>query len=391
MCSPKYPVISYIYMEVNYQSFFSSFEKMLPQDYGIIIKNSKDEVLFSNNYSDPAITDLIIQSSDFLTDNDQTYVSLSTQYTLGEIQFFCLKKDIFAKIRQILQFAFFGFWIVLTILGVLGFFLSSLLVKPIEQLTKNMLEVEKGTLKATVTTNRKDEVGVLIQSFNKMIGQLKYLIEVAYESELEKKEYQMKLLYAQINPHFLYNVLSLINSQAIINGQDEISHLALLITTFYRTSLNHGKDEISVENELKNISSYIEIQQTLHGGVFEFSIHADPSVLAFLIPHFILQPIVENAIEHGLLHSKKKNKQLHITVEEKENYIVLMVFDNGIGISPNQSKNLFNEESEGYGLVNIDKRLSLIYGKSYSVKVESTLNKNTLVILELPKTLDNLS
>ncbi len=378
MSSPKYPAINYLYMEVDYDAFFAPFAHIIPRQYGIAVKNTQGEVLFTNDYFDQGFLD-------FTNGNKEAYVSLSTTYELGEVQFFCPKSEIFAGIRNVLRFTLFGFWLMLIILGALGFILSAMLVKPIEKLTKNMLEVEEGELEVTVSTTRKDEVGLLIQGFGHMIARLKHLIEVVYTTQLEKKEYELKLLYAQINPHFLYNVLSLINSQAIMNGQEDISRLALLITTFYRTSLNHGKDEITIEEELKNIVSYVKIQQSLHQDTFDFSIETDPALAPMLIPHFILQPLVENAIEHGLLHSQKESKYLKITLSSRGSRLVFTISDNGTGIDQEELKNLLTQKGKGYGLTNINKRLALVYGKAYLIQIRSKPGKGTSISLFLPK------
>ena len=117
--------------------------------------------------------------------------------------------------------------------------------------------------------------------------------------ELEKKNYQQKILYAQINPHFLYNSLSLINSRAILSGQNDISEMVILLSTFYRTALNKGKDITTLGNELMNIQAYVKIQLFSYSESIDVVYNIETSLSSTPFPNFILQPLVENALDHG--------------------------------------------------------------------------------------------
>ena len=158
---------------------------------------------------------------------------------------------------------------------------------------------------------------------------------VNLKHELEKKNYQQKILYAQINPHFLYNSLSLINSRAILSGQNDISEMVILLSTFYRTALNKGKDITTLENELMNIQAYVKIQLFSYSESIEVVYNIEEALAGVPFPNFILQPLVENALDHGLKNSLKKDKKLTVTVKKEEymavDFISIWIEDNGCG------------------------------------------------------------
>jgi two-component system, sensor histidine kinase YesM len=385
MKSYKYKTPNYLYMDIDYDSFFLPFTGITGNEYGLTVTDADGKTLFAYGLAenmrdgfDPGA------GLDQTKSKGKEYLQLETTYGLGKVFFFQPVSAIVHSVKNILGVTFIILWIVLLLIGLLAFVFSTVLVKPIEDLTKNMQAVQNGNLSVTVSTKRSDEVGIMIKSFIAMIGQLTHLIEVAYKNEIEKKEYQLKLLYAQINPHFLYNALSLINSKALISGNVAISRMALLISSFYRTSLNQGKEMITVENELVNINSYIEIQQLLSSNDFTVRFDVEGAVHACMIPHFILQPVVENAIEHGFACSENGKKQLCLKIREENSRVVIEICDNGAGMMPEVVNGLLKRESKGYGLKNVDHRLSLIYGEDYLFQVESGPGKGTCVTIALP-------
>ena len=222
--------------------------------------------------------------------------------------------------------------------------------------------------------------------------EIHHYIQVNLKNELEKKTYQQKILYAQINPHFLYNSLSLINSKAIISGQDEISNMVLLLSTFYRTALNKGKDMTTLENELLNIQSYVQIQLLSYSEPIQVSYDIDYSLPGMSFPNFILQPLVENALDHGLKNSSRPDKSLHLSADrdkgcldgDEKEYIVIRILDNGVGMEEETVRLLFEVQTSGYGMKNVNDRLRLLYGSDYSLVIRSTPGEGTLAVLMVP-------
>lgn len=386
MRTAKYNQLNYVYMEIDYDSFFSAFENISTDPYGLIVMTQEGEILFARGLADSQenAEQVVSRMREDLDMRDQ-YLLLETACGLGSVTFFQPTSSIVHSVQGILRVAFLAIWLVLVIIGLLAILFATILVKPLEALTQNMLDVQKGDLTITVATNRSDEVGILVQSFIQMISQLKHLIEVVFAQEIERKKGQLQLLYAQMNPHFLYNALSLINSKALISGNEEIGRMARLISSFYRTSLNQGQDTITIESELTNLSSYIEIQRLLNDHAFEVHIDTDPALLCCRIPHFILQPIVENAIDHGLMNSERDDKLLTISGAQREGALVFMVVDNGAGMPVEDMRSIFLRGSKGYGMKNVDSRLTLLYGENYTFTVESECGAGTRVTITFPK------
>jgi len=271
--------------------------------------------------------------------------------------------------------------IAVTVVGAMligAYFIAGTIIKPVEKLTGRLTRRIQEHSRKPLYTSREDEVGVLTRSFNT-------LIQDVYESRLEADEYHLKVLYAQINPHFLYNALGAINNKAILARQDDISRMALLLSEFYRTSLNHGNEITTISAEIQNIRSYIEIEQILYGDYFHVSFETKPGAEDWEMPNFILQPIVENAINHGLRNSGRPDRLLTISLQVTSGEAVFCISDNGVGIPDDILATLKAHESSGIGLSNIDKRLRLCFGEEYGLNIESTVGSGTSVTVRIPE------
>ena len=163
-----------------------------------------------------------------------------------------------------------------------------------------MKDVKKGNLEVTVTSDSKDEIGELVQGFGDMVNRIKTLIEEVYEGKISLKEYEMKALQAQINPHFLYNTLSLINWKAIEADEKDISKITLALSRFYRTALNKGNSMMPLADEISNVKSYLDIQLIMHDYEFDVEMDIDERINYYDAPNLILQPLIENAIDHEI-------------------------------------------------------------------------------------------
>jgi len=220
-----------------------------------------------------------------------------------------------------------------------------------------------------------------------MIHKIDTLIKEVYDSKLKQKEAEMMALQAQINPHFLYNVLSSINWRAIMIQADDISKTTQLLATFYRTALNKGRNIISVKEELENTISYIKIQSILHNESFEVHYDIEEEIYNYETIKLILQPIAENGIEHGLDVSQKDKKILKMTAKLQDSNICFQIEDNGIGISKDKSIEILQNLSKGYGMKNVNERIKMYYGDEYGIEIESTLGEGTKVSILVPASL----
>lgn len=269
----------------------------------------------------------------------------------------------------------------------LGYFASRGMVKRLERLTENMNRINLGSREVTVHSDSKDEVGILIRTFHRMMNEINKLISEVYESKIALQKTEMKALQAQINPHFLYNSLSIINWKAIEAEEPEISQVTLALSTFYRTSLNRGETMTTIENELSNIRAYLQIQLIMHDDDFKviWDVDRDSMVPDHSVPKLILQPLVENAIEHGLDPSKQEEKKLWINVSQNEKMLYLRVRDNGSGMAQEKAEQIATYHSKGYGVRNVNERLVLLYGEEYGLQVSSVQGEGTCVEIRIPK------
>ena len=262
--------------------------------------------------------------------------------------------------------------------------LSGFFAQKVNRLLQVMQEVKKGNITVRIHDNCPDEIGKLTNSFQEMIEKLNQLITENYQNKITLKETQLLALQAQIHPHFLYNCLSLINSKALINHQPEISEMAQLLSTFYRTSLNRGQSETLLTDEIKNVQSYIKIQLLLNDNSFRVVYQIDPQLPDQKIPNLLLQPLVENAIVHGILPNKAKHGTLYLTITRVNDQIHFIIMDNGLGIPKEKIPSLTQTQSDGYGLKNVQERLKLTYGEEYGLTINSIVNESTMVTFTIP-------
>ena len=259
-------------------------------------------------------------------------------------------------------------------------------------LAQTMHAVEQGDVTARITPVGKDEIGQLMGSFSRMMERIDGLLEekVAYGREI--KNLELKALQAQINPHFLYNSLDLISCTAIVHNVPEITRLVNALARFYKLSLSKGKEVISLGDELMHARLYIQIQNMRFDDRIHVVWNIDEELLDCQIIKIVLQPIIENAIIHGIFEKKEKTGTLSVTVCRCGECIRIVVSDDGIGMSPSSDRENFadtgpggiSQTTGGYGIRNINDRLHLAYGASYGLSCESTPGVGTTVTLLIP-------
>lgn len=262
--------------------------------------------------------------------------------------------------------------------------------KPVRDLTEMMREVGSGDFSVYSTYDSKDEIGVLSRHFNEMVSQVKKLIQKVYEEELLKQKAELKSLRMQINPHFLYNTLESINWMARIRGVPEIGKMVKALGNLMRASIS-GDDFITVRDEIENIENYLMIQKFRYGDKIQANIDIEPGIEKYKIPKLILQPIVENAIVHGI-ENMVGNGMINISGTASDKNITLSVTDNGLGINENRIKTLLSSpersvRANGHtniGLKNVDRRIKMYYGEEYGVQIQSREGHGTTVTISFP-------
>lgn len=282
-----------------------------------------------------------------------------------------------------------------TILFILMMFMGMRFItnitRPIESLNKKMKRVQTGEIDFFVDENEiefsNDESGEMHDNFTAMMNQINALIEENYKKQIVIKDAEYKTLQAQINPHFLYNTLDSINWAAKINGQKKISEIAEALGYLMRTSINTKESLITIEEELKIVSSYITIQSHRFEERLDFRMNIPEEMMACKIPKFVLQPLIENSIQYALQQTVGVCK-IQIQGRIVDDRIVLDVEDNGPGMDEQFVKQLemetYESKGTGLGLKNVRERIELLFGESYGMKITSEKNTGTIVSITIP-------
>ena len=377
-------ITAVLVMTLDYQAVLEPFTSQLRDNTGGIILDNRGNVVYSSYSMDEEYTPVQPESVDYITGN-YTYSSQDMEGT-GWKFYIYRPTDVITKSARVLMAS--NIPIVagcIIILVIVGYVFSRRMVSCLERLTENMNQIHLGFRKVTVSSDSDDEVGVLIRSFRRMMDQMNHLISEVYEGKIRLQNSEMKALQAQINPHFLYNSLSIINWKALEAGEEDISRVTLALSTYYRTSLNRGETMTTVENEINNIRAYLKIQLIMHDNSFEVKEEYDEETSGIEIPKLILQPLVENAIDHGLDMSGREDKCLCVGAVQDGDFIVFTVRDNGIGMEQEKADQILTYQSSGYGVRNVCERIQVLYGANGKVEIKSSPGGGTEVKIRIPK------
>lgn len=279
--------------------------------------------------------------------------------------------------------------VIATFAYIMVYFISNSMTKRTSRLVNTMKEVRNGMVKKISSNHGTDEIGEVTESYNFMVDRISALMAEQYRLGQNLKNAELKALQAQINPHFLYNTLDTINQLATLDMVGEINAVVHALSRFYRLSLSKGDDVISIQDEVNLVSYYVSIQNMRFNNRIEYVVEIDEKILEFDIPKITLQPLVENAILHGLLGSKDKGGRITIKGRFEKDVILLTVEDNGVGISDESIISLLcgtinSKTGSGYGIRNINERIKLYYGEGYGAKIQSKLGEGTSVEIRIP-------
>ena len=381
--------VNILYMDVDYQKLFTPYAETLISECGLYITDQDGKLVFEESRFSGKNQNYDLTYSEFLEQRDRgstDYIILceqsnTTGWTVWLYQPVGLAGE---AMRPIGVMA--GVTILICIFAaVLAYFITSGMVSSrIERLTHFMREVQEGSMDMQMESDDRDEIGMLYRGFGSMMKRIRTLINEVYLSKITQKEAELKALQAQINPHFLYNTLSLINWKALAAGEEDISRMTLALSTFYRTALNRGRNVLQVETELSNTRAYLEIQSMLHDGNFDYEIEAQTEILQCESLNLILQPLVENAIHHGIEEKTDGRGKITVRGWKEDNCVWFMVEDNGVGMEQEVADKILTMESKGYGVRNVNERIRLCYGEKYAMKVESVVGKGTKMTIHFP-------
>lgn len=380
-----------ICIALDYDKIFQPLTNILTEENGGMVTDEDGRILYNKS----ELEDIELKKSD---DRDTALEKINQEcaYTMAESKennwgFYLYKSQraISGSVRRLLleEIPLMAACCLITL--VLGLSFSRIFTRKIEELTRNMDKVNHGSREVTVSSDSEDEVGILINSFRRMMDEINRLIDEVYVNKIALKEYELKALQAQINPHFLYNTLSMMNWMAIRSGQMDISKVTLALSTFYRTALSKGEDMVTIETCIRNMEAYLEIQLTMHDYNFTVEWDIDPDIKNEKMPKLLLQPVVENAIEHGIDEKEEGDKKLFLSFKGQGDDVEIIVRDNGTGMEQEKAETLVTYQAKGYGLKNVNDRIRLLYGEAYGIRIFSEPGEGTNVIMRFPKEIRN--
>ena len=344
-----------------------------------------------------------IQSEEFLSQNYKerkqfvecgSYTVFSRQTGLnGEI--IC---KIVPQISMAETFKDVAYMPVFLMLGVLAgllpvlLFMSNIVCRPLEKVCIGMDLFKQGDFSQQVDVDTEDEIGEVSSCFNKMVTDMKELIDRNYVMALRERESEIAALQAQINPHFLYNTLDSLYWQASGTGDEEMAENIYALSQLFRLVLGQGKGFLTVRDEMELNYRYLEIQKMRFLKQMDFDIDIEEGIQEFRVPKLLLQPFVENAVVHGSENSKDFC-MIRITGRMIGDKIEFRIQDTGVGMSEEQVENIWKKDDAkayssqrlgGYAIRNVKERLELEYGNNFDLRIESQIGKGTTVILLIP-------
>ncbi|MGV2882756.1 cache domain-containing sensor histidine kinase [Paenibacillus taichungensis] len=272
--------------------------------------------------------------------------------------------------------------------AIISIFLSHVITTPIKKLLRNISLVEKGQFEQVEHIRSRDEIGHLSVRFNKMSHELKRMVERMQQEEIEKAKAEMRALHDQIKPHFLYNTLGSVKWIASMQQADKIVEMTDALISMLRYATRSDGTLVTIREEIDNIANYVTIQNVRYYDCIQMKYEIEDRLLDYRMPKMILQPIVENAIFHGLAEIEEDGI-IAIRIQPQGSDIVIEVCDNGIGMDQHTIQNFMEDKLEadkgtGIGLHNVQRRIQLHFGKSYGIQVASQIGEGTTFTILLP-------
>ncbi len=281
------------------------------------------------------------------------------------------------------------------VLSIFSILVAIDIIEPINRLVSGIKKVQEQNIYEEVVVDRKDELGYLSKCFNKMSQDIDILLNRVYKEQLTRKEAELKALQAQINPHFLFNTLESINWMAQLNNVPEIRDMVTSLASLMEASIGKGNPLVPLTQELKYVESYILIMKTRYGDRLFYESDIDKEVIKSKVPKLLLQPLIENAIYHGI-DKKRKQGQIRLDVKKDEKNVHIEIMDNGKGMTEeevielnqrfkdNNDEYLLKKNRRGIGLENVNRRIKLFFGNQYGLYIESKYEHYTKIHLIIP-------
>ncbi|WP_041450168.1 sensor histidine kinase [Amphibacillus xylanus] len=388
----------YLLARIN-KSYFQTHTGVGAEDQLMIVLDHQNQVV-STNYSEFAKFEGLIDDNQMLKINEDNYIrnsetSRETGWTVIMLTPISRLTEGLPVLRTIIAIAgLIGFIIFL----IFSLFLSTYITKPINRLTDTMRQAGKGTLTLSPASIAPNEINELNNTYNQLAEQTNYLIQMVYEKELIKSRTELKALQAQINPHFLFNTLDLLYWSLDEKGEDDLAEMVISMSNLFRYTITPPKEDewVTLREELEHIKQYMMIMKMRFDERLTYCIKIDPELLDNLLPKLIIQPLIENAVLHGL-SDQIKNGLITLSVEATDDNqaMIITVADNGKGMSKEKIERIYQKinrksgvqiSGDGMALANVERRLQLYYNPEQveGISISSEESKGTLVQFKIP-------
>ena len=358
-------------------------------EQGNLIYHPQQQLLYSGLKKERIEEVLDTKERSFVTEDGKLYCFSKSSETGWTVVGVAYTADLLKNNEQTTRIYMISAVLILLVALALAYFLSDEITKPIKSLGNSMREVEKGNFDHVMLDVRGDnEIDRLRANFNIMTGEIKNLMEQNVEEQRQKRKSELMALQAQINPHFLYNTLDSIIWMAEWGKNKEVVLMTSSLAKLLRQSISNQNEMVCVEDEVEYTRSYLTIQKMRYKDKLEYEIQVDPEILKCRVAKLILQPLVENAIYHGIKYKEGKGKVL-VEGFRREQEMILRITDDGIGMTEEQMSKLFQKREtdmrrNSVGVLNVHERIRLYYGKNYGLSFESRTGVGTKVEIHIP-------
>lgn len=382
-----------IRLTIPYEKIYSIINVTNLTENGFsLIVDSYQHILLStdNNFENDTMKSVINQ---LLADEKG-----SSTVSFGNAKYFAQKKALETTSLYLISFmpyndiyaSYYDFQIIFLFICILAVIISIysskkmsvIITSRLSLLMDSLLKASTGVFAPIQISKYNDDITLSIKSYNKILTDLQQLIKTQQENAVKLRNYEFSLLLEQINPHFLYNTLELINSLALKNNEAEISTIVQYLADYYKLTLNDGKTETTLDNELRHAEHYLNIQNKRFDRKISLIIDVPNELLNTKVIKIFLQPIIENSIYHGFIPKKDNTDNEIVILVYQEDFLYIEITDNGLGIPP-EKLDILLSDSSNFALTNINDRLKLFYGSDCGLSVKSQYGEYTTVIIKI--------
>lgn len=362
-------------------------------DKGNVIYHPKQQLMYGGLHTEH-IEEIMACEKDSLTVRDGTerklYTLSRSQKTGWTVVGAAYTSELLKNNKQARMLYILAAAILILAVFAISSILSREITKPLRRLSESMSRVEKGEFdRANVDVTMENEIGSLGKSYNLMTERIHTLMEENVYEQKQKRKSELKALQAQINPHFLYNTLDSIIWMSEAGQSDEVVEMTSALAKLLRQSISNDHEQVELGQEMEYVKNYLTIQKMRYQDKLEYTVEVDPKVRHVMIVKLVLQPIVENAIYHGIKYKGSKGT-LRIRAFAESEDVCIVIEDNGIGMDDTALNIIFDEtqkihKQNGVGVPNVQKRLKLYYGDKYGITYESKVGIGTRATIRIPQ------